>query len=50
MQKRKGVYFLPMKQDDPIKKPHSLVADFEKTDEAVAAALRCEQLRPLFCE
>jgi dipicolinate synthase subunit B len=50
MQKRKGVYFLPMKQDDPIKKPHSLVADFEKTDEAVAAASRCEQLRPLFCE
>lgn len=50
MLKRKGVYFLPMRQDDPIKKPHSLVADFERTEEAVAAALRCEQLRPLFIE
>ncbi len=25
---RKSVYFVPMKQDDPINKPHSLVCDF----------------------
>jgi len=48
MLKRKGVYFLPMKQDDPVKKPHSLVADFDRMNEAVAAAFRREQLRPLF--
>jgi dipicolinate synthase subunit B len=48
MMKRKGVFFLPMKQDDPVKKPHSLVADFERMEEAVAAALRCEQVRPIF--
>lgn len=48
MTKRKSVYFLPMKQDDPVKKPHSLVADFDRMNEAVAAALRREQLRPLF--
>jgi dipicolinate synthase subunit B len=50
MMKRKGVYFLPMKQDDPIKKPHSLVADFESMGEAVTASLRNEQLRPIFLE
>lgn len=50
MQKRKSVYFLPMKQDDPIKKPHSLVSDFERLGEAVAATMRKEQLRPLFIE
>ncbi|MBO5702450.1 MAG: dipicolinate synthase subunit B [Clostridia bacterium] len=48
LSKRKSVYFLPMKQDDPVKKPHSLVADFERMPEAVAATLRREQLRPLF--
>jgi dipicolinate synthase subunit B len=48
MMKRKGVFFLPMKQDDPVKKPHSLVADFERMEEAVVAALRCEQVRPIF--
>lgn len=50
MQKRKSVYFVPMKQDDPIKKPHSLVSDFERLVEAVAATMRKEQLRPLFIE
>lgn len=48
LQKRKSVYFVPMKQDDPEKKPHSLVCDFDLLPEAVAAALRREQLRPLF--
>ena len=50
MQKRKSVYFVPMKQDDPVKKPHSLVADFDRLGESVAATLRGEQLRPLFFE
>ncbi len=50
MQKRKSVYFLPMKQDDPKNKPHSLVSDFERLPEAVAATLRREQLRPIFLE
>lgn len=50
MQKRKNVYFVPMKQDDPVKKPHSLVADFDRLGESIAASLRGEQLRPLFFE
>ena len=29
MLSRKNVYFVPMAQDDPDKKPHSLVADFD---------------------
>ena len=48
MQKRKSVYFVPLTQDDPEKKPHSLVCDFSKLGEAFYAALRGEQLRPLF--
>lgn len=45
---RKAVYLLPMKQDDPKKKPHSLVADFSLLPSALEAARRGEQLRPLF--
>lgn len=45
---RKQVYFVPMKQDDPVSKPHSLVADFSLVEDALAAALEGRQLRPLF--
>ena len=45
---RKGIYLLPMRQDDPVRKPHSLVADFTKLPLAVSAALCGKQLRPLF--
>ena len=45
---RKNVYFTPLRQDDPVSKPHSLVADFEKVPEALQAALEGRQLRPLF--
>lgn len=45
---RKSVYLLPMRQDDPVHKPHSLVADFSKLGDAVSAAQKGIQLRPLF--
>ena len=45
---RKSVYFLPMRQDDPKGKPHSLVADFTRIPEALAAMREGRQLRPLF--
>lgn len=45
---RKNVYFTPLRQDDPISKPHSLVADFSLVPAALAAALEGRQLRPLF--
>ena len=45
---RKGVYFVPLRQDDPTGKPSSLVADFSRLGEAFAAAQQGHQLRPLF--
>ena len=45
---RKSVYFVPMLEDSPIAKPHSLVAEFELIPKAVAAAIKGEQLRPIF--
>lgn len=45
---KKSVYLTPMLQDDPIKKPYSLVADFSKISEAAAAAISGKQLRPIF--
>ena len=44
---RKDVYFVPFYQDDPIKKPGSVVADLELLPEAVEAALRGIQLQPV---
>ena len=44
---RKNIYFLPFRQDDALGKPCSLVADFQKAPEAVAAALAGRQLQPL---
>lgn len=45
---RKNVYFVPMKQDDPSGKPHSLVADFSKLTPTLEAALQGKQLQPIF--
>ena len=45
---RRSVYFVPMIQDDPIGKPHSLVASMEEIPEALEAAMESRQLRPIF--
>lgn len=44
---RKNCYFVPLGQDDPIKKPTSLVADFTKIPSAIEAALAGRQLQPM---
>lgn len=44
----KNIYFVPLGQDDPVKKPFSLVADFSLLPETVAAALEGRQLQPVF--
>ena len=44
---RKYIYFVPFGQDDPVKKPTSLVADFSQVADAAQAALKGEQLQPL---
>ena len=43
----RNVYFVPFGQDDPVKKPRSLVADFDMIPRTVAAALSGAQLQPM---
>ena len=45
---RRSLFLLPMRQDDPKGKPHSLVADFESLPECFEKMLLGEQLRPIF--
>lgn len=47
---RKNVYIVPMYQDDPIKKPHSLVADMSLTCATLGAARKGIQIRPIFLQ
>lgn len=44
---RKHYYFVPFKQDDPVKKPRSLASDFSLIGDALEAALKGEQLQPI---
>ena len=44
---RKNYYFVPFGQDDPIKKPTSMVADFNQIPAALDAALEGRQLQPI---
>lgn len=43
----KNVFFIPFGQDDPVKKPNSLISDFKLMVPATAAALEKRQLQPL---
>ena len=43
----RNVYMVPFGQDDPAGKPRSLVADFSKIPEALAAALAGAQMQPI---
>lgn len=45
---RKQVFFVPMVQDDPEKKPHSLVADFSLLEETLMGAEKGLQIRKIF--
>ena len=45
---RHSVYLVPLRQDDPVGKPHSLVAELERIPECIDALGRGEQVRPLF--
>lgn len=44
----KGVYFVPMKQDNPLGKPRSIVAAFDRICEAVEQALDNNQIQPIY--
>ncbi|MDD3336845.1 MAG: dipicolinate synthase subunit B [Eubacteriales bacterium] len=43
----RNCYFVPFRQDDPIKKPRSLVADFSQIPKTISAALCGVQLQPM---
>lgn len=43
----RNVYFVPYGQDDPVRKPRSLVADFGMIPQALAAALAGAQIQPM---
>ena len=43
----RNVYMVPFRQDDPVNKPRSVVADFDLIPEALAAALAGEQAQPI---
>lgn len=45
---RKNVYFTPMIQDDPISKPHSLVADFNLIEKTLEYAMQGKQHPKIF--
>lgn len=44
----KNVYLVPLRQDNPVKKPVSLVADFSLLPRTIALALEGRQLQPVF--
>ena len=45
---RKSVYFVPMLQDAPVSKPHSLVAEFELIEKCIDLLIDGKQMRPIF--
>lgn len=44
---RKNIYFVPFGQDDPHRKPTSMIADFTQIPQAMAAAMEGKQLQPI---
>lgn len=44
---RKHYYFVPFRQDDPKKKPTSIVADFSLIPQTLSAALDGQQIQPV---
>lgn len=43
----KNIYFVPIRQDDCIKKPKSTVADFDLIPQTISSALKKEQIQPI---
>ena len=44
----KNIFFVPLKQDDPINKPKSLVANFDLLEETINMAINNSQIQPIF--
>lgn len=50
MMDRKNIFFVPLGQDDHVKKPYSLVADLKQAIPTLQKALDHEQIQPLFTQ
>lgn len=48
MLNRKNIFFVPMKQDDSVNKPNSMVSDFTLIPSCTALALEYKQAQPVF--
>lgn len=46
----KNIFFIPYGQDDPVKKPNSMVADMDQLQATVEAALSYKQLQPVIIQ
>ena len=44
---RRSYYFVPFGQDDPLKKPTSLIADFARIPQAMEGAMAGQQIQPM---
>ncbi|MBR6513444.1 MAG: dipicolinate synthase subunit B [Clostridia bacterium] len=44
---KKNVYFVPFSQDDPVKKPDSMIADFSLIADTLELALKGRQIQPI---
>ncbi len=47
MLEKKNVYFVPLRQDDPEKKPTSLVSNWSMLERSLASAIEGKQIHPL---
>ena len=47
LMEKKHVLFVPYRQDDPVAKPTSLVADFSRINDTIDAALEGRQVQPV---
>ncbi|MBK3494336.1 dipicolinate synthase subunit B [Viridibacillus sp. YIM B01967] len=46
----KNIFFIPFGQDDPEKKPNSLISDFTQINETIESALEKKQFQPLLIQ
>ncbi len=44
----RNIYFVPTYQDDPINKPFSMIADFDRLPHTIEAALNGTQIQPVY--
>ena len=47
LMEKKNVYFVPLGQDDPKKKPDSMIADFSLIGDTLAEAMEGRQIQPI---